>query len=259
VFAGADKDHPPSNRITMTLPKGTIVEVVGPAVRFGNTPWHPITPPEGDLRWIPKSAIKSGSLTALSSPPPYVRPDTPAFTVSADGSKPPAGVPAAASLPTGLTEHRLWAQAERAEKVGDHATAKDLYARIYQDLWDQKAERDAIVICYNRYTRCANALKGDGPTVKSRSESHSEAPPPAAGGKWSGPGYLQELQRVNLDGQAVFSLQGERGDVLYYVTAVSGINLRNYVGKRVQVYGAVTTRPELYKPHVSVERVEVAK
>ena len=30
-------------------------------------------------------------------------------------------------------------------------------------------------------------------------------------------------------------------------------------GKRVQVYGPVSTRPELYKPHISVERVEVAK
>jgi len=259
VFAGNSKDQPPTNRITMTLPKGTIVEAVGPAVRFGNAPWHPITPPEGDLRWIPRSAIKAGSLTSLSAPPPYVRPDTPGFTVSADGSKPVAGTPAAAALPTALTEHRLWGQASQAEKAGDYSTAKNLYARIYQDLWDQKAERDAIVICYNRYTRCDNALKGDTPSVKSRSESRSEAPPPAVGAKWSGPGYLQELPRVNLDGQQVFSIQGERGDVLYYVTAVSGINLRNYAGKRVQVYGVVSTRPELYKPHVSVERVEVAR
>ena len=258
VVAGWDKDRPPSNRVTMHLPKGTIVEVLGPAVRFGNAPWHPITPPEGDLRWIPKSAIKAGSLTAISSPPPYVRPDTPAFTVSADGSK-PAAAPAAATLPTALTEHRLWGQASQAEKSGDYSTAKGLYARIYQDLWDQKAERDAIVICYNRYTRCDNALKGDTPSVKTRSESRSEAPPPATAGKWIGPAYLQELQRVNLDGQQVFSLQNDRGEVEYYATGVSGINLRNYAGKRVQVHGVVATRAELYKPHVTVERVEVAK
>ena len=259
VVAGVDKDHPPTNRVTLHLPKGAIVEVVGPAVRFGNVPWHPITPPEGDLRWVPKSAIKAGSLTAMSPPPPYVRPDTPAFTVSADGSK-PAAAPAAATLPTALTDHRLWAQASQAEKAGDYSTAKALYARIYQDLWDQKAERDAIVICYNRYTRCDNALKSDSPSSRTRSESRSAAPPPAAtGSKWSGPGYLQELQRVNLDGQQVFSLQNDRGEVLYYATAVSGINLRNYAGKRVKVYGVVATRPELYKPHVSVEQVEVAR
>jgi len=74
-------------------------------------------------------------------------------------------------------------------------------------LWDQKAERDAIVICYNRYTRCSNALKGGDTPARTRSESRSEAPPPAAGSKWSGPGYLQELQRVNLDGQQVYSLE----------------------------------------------------
>jgi hypothetical protein len=47
--------------------------------------------------------------------------------------------------------------------------------------------------------------------------------------------------------------------VIYYVTAVTGINLKNYNGKRVQLYGAVAQRPELYRPHMAVERVEVAK
>jgi hypothetical protein len=259
VLAGSDKDHPPTNRATVHLPKGTIVEVVGPAVRVGNASWDPITPPEGDLRWVPKSAVKASSLTAMSPPPPYVRPDTPAFTVSADGSKPVAR-PAAAALPTALTDHRLWAKASDAEASGDYTTAKSLYARIYQDLWDQKAERDAIVICYNRYTRCDTALKqGDVPPARTRSESRSEAPPAAVGGKWSSPGYLQELQKVYLDGQPVYSLQDDRGNVLYYVTAIAGISLHNYNGKRVQLYGNVATRPELYKPHMSVERVEAAK
>jgi hypothetical protein len=258
VAAGSDKEHPPTNRVTVHLPKGAIVEVVGPALRVGNASWYPITPPEGDVRWVPKSAIKASSLTGLAPPPPYVRPDTPAFTVSADGSKGPAR-PAAATLPVALTDHRLWTQASAAEAAGDYATAKGLYARIYQDLWDQKAERDAIVICYNRYVRCENQAKqGDAPPARTRTESRSETPPTAAG-KWNGPGYLQELQKVFLDGQAVFSLQDDRGTVLYYVTAASGLNLRNYSGKRVQVYGPVSTRPELYKPHISVERVEVAK
>jgi len=260
VVAGSDKDHPPTNRVTVHLPKGTIVEVVGPSVRIGNASWYPITPPEGDLRWVPKSAVKASSLTGLAPPPPYVRPETPAFTVSADGSK-AAARPASATLPAALTDHRLWTSASAAEAAGDHTTAKGLYARIYQDLWDQKAERDAIVICYNRYIRCENRVKqGDAPPARSRSESRSEAaPPPAAGGKWNGPGYLQELQKVFLDGQVVYSLQDDRGSVLYYVTAVPGLNLKNYVGKRVQLYGPVSTRAELYKPHISVERVDVVK
>ena len=81
----------------------------------------------------------------------------------------------------------------------------------------------------------------------------------AGAGKWSSPGYLQELQRVYVDGQPVFSLQDDRGNVVYYVTAVSGINLKNYNGKRVQLYGTVAQRPELYKPHLLAERVDVAK
>ena len=62
-----------------------------------------------------------------------------------------------------------------------------------------------------------------------------------------------------VDGQPVFSLSDDRGNVVYYVTAVSGINLRNYDGKRVRLYGVVATKPELYKPHMSVERVEAAR
>jgi hypothetical protein len=261
VMAGSDKDKKPTNCVTARLPKGTIIEVTGPAVRIDNTSWLPITPPEGDLRWVPKSAVKAGSLTALASPPPYSH-DSSTFTIpSADGKTPPAK-PVTASLPTALTEHRLWGQATQAEKGGDYSTAKSLYARIYQDLWDQKAERDAIVICYNRYVRCNEMVKSgsSGPT-----RTRSDAPPPAvespsaSGAKWSNPGYLQELQKVYVDGQPVFSLQDDRGTVIDYVTAVSGINLHNYVGKRVQLYGTISTRPELYKPHILVERVEAAR
>jgi hypothetical protein len=267
VMAGSEKDAKPTNRVTTRLPKGTIVEVTGPAIRIDTASWYPIVPPEGDLRWVPKSAIKAGSLTALTPPAPYSRPETPAFTVSGDPKAPPTARPAAAALPTALTDHRLWNQAAQAERSSDFATAKALYARIYQDLWDQKADRDAIVICYNRYKRCDEAVKqGDSGTPRTRAESRSEAPPAAdtshptnANGKWSNPGYLQEVQKVFVDGQQVFALQDDRGSVVYYVTAVSGINLRNYNGKRVQVYGVVASRPELYKPHMTVERVEIAK
>lgn len=264
VLAGSQADHRPTHRVTTRLPKGTIVEVTGPAVRIDNSSWYPITPPEGDLRWIPKGAVTASSLNALAAPPPYARPETPAFTVSGSGSTAPAARPAAASLPTALTDHRLWAQADQAERRGDPSTAKGLYARIYQDLWDQKAERDAIVICYNRYTRCEEAIKrssGGGP----RSESRRAAPPaaeaPGAGGpdRWSEPGYLREMQKVYVDGQPVYSFEDDGGTVTHYVTAVPGISLRNYNGKRVRLYGAVASRPELYKPHMSVERVEAVR
>jgi hypothetical protein len=265
VLAGSDKASGPIKRITTRLPKGTIVEVVGPMVRVEDSSWYPITPPEGDLRWVPKNALQSGSITSLAPPPTYVRPDPPAFTVS-DGSKGPDTVarPAAAALPRALTDHRRWAEATQADKAGDYAKAKDLYARIYQDLWDQKAERDAIVICYNRYTRCDEFLRrGEGVPAR-RSESRREPaagtnPDGTAGGKWSGPGKLQELQRVFVDGQPVYSLQDDRGNVIYYVTAVNGINLRAFNDKRVQLYGAVSQRPELYRPHLAAEKVEVAK
>jgi hypothetical protein len=268
VMAGSTKEAGPTNRITARLPKGTIVEVVGPAMRVDKTSsWYPITPPEGDLRWIPKSALRAASLTALAPPAPYVKPDTPPFTVIGSGGKPDGSArTAAAALPKVLTDHRLWAQASQAEKNGDHATARTLYARIYQDLWDQKAERDAIVICYNRYTRCGEAVKKGGTSPRPGDRSDSRKPPgdstsisATTGGKWSSRGKLQELKNVYVDGQQVFSFDDDRGAVMYYVTGVSGINLRNYNSKIVQLYGIVTERPELYRPHMAVERVEVAK
>jgi hypothetical protein len=267
VMAGSEENRRPTNRVTTRLPKGTIVEVTGPAVRIDNSSWFPISPPEGDLRWIPRNAIKGGTLTALAPPPPYVRPETSPFTVTGGEKGPAAARPAVASLPAALKEHRLWGRATEAEARGDYATARAQYALIYQDLWDQKAERDAIVICYNRYTRCDEMVKrGDtGPTTR-QPESRREPMPAAessrtnsSGAKWSKPGYLQELQKVYVDSQPVFALQDDAGNVVNYVTAVSGINLRNYNGKRVQLYGTIATRPELYKPHLTAERVEVAK
>jgi hypothetical protein len=266
VFAGSDKDNRPTNKVTTHLPKGTIVEVQGPAVRSTDNAasWFPITPPEGDLRWIPKNALKGDTLTALAPPAPYHGPETPGVPTSGRGGI--GGSPTAASLPAELSEHRLWGQATQAERTGDYDAARKLFARIYEDLWNQGADRNAIVYCYNRYTRCDELFKkGEGKPGRSGSESRSRVQPPsesrdgAGNGKWSNPGYLRELQKVFVDNQPVFSLEDDRGNVTYYVTAASGINLKNYNGKRVQLYGTVAQRPELYRPHLLAERVEVAK
>jgi hypothetical protein len=264
VFAGSDKDNRPTNKVTTRLPKGAIVEVQGPPVRLDNASWFPITPPEGDVRWIPKNALKPDTMTAVAPPAPYHRPETAGIPTSGRAGPGLSGAAAAASLPPALAEHRLWNQASQAERSGDYDAARKLYARIYQDLWDQRAEREAIVICYNRYTRCDELFKkGEGaPSRTSREPAArpaSESRDGAATARWSNPGYLQELQKVYVDGQQVFALQDERGSVAYYVTAVSGISLKNYNGKRVQLYGTVAQRPELYRPHLLAERVEVAK
>ncbi len=260
VLAGSDKDNKPTNRVTIRLPKGTIVETTGPAVRIDNASWFPISPPEGDLRWIPKTALRAASLTALAPPPPYERPEKSPFTVAGGGGSNVGAKPSRPALPKELTDHRLWAQASQAEKSGDYSTARSLYARIYQDLWDHHAERDAIVICYNRYSRCDQKVK-KGETVSrpgTRSESRS-TDSDAGANQWSGPGYLQELQKVFVDGRPVFAFQDDRQSVIYYVTGVSGINLRTYNSKRVRLYGSVSHRAELYRPHMLVERVELAK
>ena len=70
------------------LPKGTIVEVTGPAVRIDNASWFPIMPPEGDLRWIPKSALRAASLSALAPASRHtIDPESSPFTVAGAGGK----------------------------------------------------------------------------------------------------------------------------------------------------------------------------
>ena len=265
VFVGMDSTGKPSQRVSIRLPRGTIVETIGAALRIDNTSWYSIVPPEGDVRWVLKSTVKLGA--PLGPPAPYDRTGESPFTVASGGAPAAAAPPGApaASLPRVLTDHKLYEQAVAAERANDFVKAKNLYARIYQDLWDQKAERDAIVICYNRYTRCDEIVKrGDGRSSARRDDTvgrSTEAgtrngPTPA---RWVGPGEFKEVQRVTVDRQQVFALHDSRGDVLYYATAVEGINLRTYVGKRVQLYGVVQERPELFRPHLAVERVEVAK
>ena len=258
VLAGIDKEAKPTNRVTCRLPKGTIVETTGPAVRVDNASWYPIVPPDGDLRWVPKSAIRAASLTSLAPPPPYVKSEGSPFTVVPGGVRPDPA-PKSPALPRVLTDHRLWAQASQAEKSGDYTAARSLYARIYQDLWDQKAERDAIVICYNRYTRCDEMVKKGDTTSRREPRGDTTSHSVSGNGKWSSAGKLQEVQKVFVDGKQVFAFQDDSGTVVYYVTAASGMNLRNYAGKRVQLYGATSQRAELYRPHMDVERVELAK
>jgi len=269
VMAGSEKGDGPLSRVTTRLPKGTLVEVTGKPVRVEGTSWFPVTPPEGDLRWLPKSAVKGSEMTAVAPPPFYQPTEAPAFSPSTgDGSKTETTPrPAAGSLPKALTEHKLWNQANQAERSNDFAAAKGLYARIYQDLWDQKAERDAIVIVYNRFTKCDEAVKAGGAR---RTESRmgipvsdatpEEKPKPAANpqtGKATG--FLRELQKVFVDGEQVFALEDDRGNVLNYATGAQGMALRGYVGKRVQVFGDIAQRPELYRPHIAVERAEVVR
>lgn len=259
VMAGETLRTGPTNRLTTRLARGTIVEVIGMPKRIDNASWCPITPPEGDMRWVSKKNVSASSVTVLAGPTPYEPKVTEATPAVAGPRGNPPITPAVATTPRSFTEHRLYDQAVRAEKAGDFTTAKGLYARIYQDLWDQKADRDAIISCYNRYQTCDERSKGTGETKPpvTRAETASRSAP--TNSKWSSAGTLQEMQKVFVDGQQVYSLIDDRGEVINYATGVDGVNLRSFTGKRVQLLGAVQQRPELFRPHIAVERVEIAR
>jgi hypothetical protein len=272
VMAGTEKTGGPTIHKSTTLPEGSIVEVVGPSVRIDNANWYPIVPPEGDARWLPKSAIKT-ALAAIPSAPVYVRPDPPAYTVgSGEGGKVGGDVPvrpAVAGLPKALSDHRLWAEASQEERLGNFSQAETLYAKIYSELWDAKADREALVICYNRAIRCQEMRKNGNTRPAARTEASSpprgdtvsrpaEKPAPTPG-TWTDPGYLREMQKVFVDGLQAFALEDEKGNVLLYVTSTAGIELRNFTGKKVQLFGTRQTRADLYRPYLVVEKIEPAR
>lgn len=274
VMAGNQKGDAPLNRVTTQLPKGTIVEVMDKPIRIDGSIWYPVVPPEGDLRWIPKNAVRKQEMVAVGNPAPYYPPEPPAYSV-AGGETSKAGnegvvKPAVAGQPKVLTDHKYWAQANRAESSGDYSTAKKLYALIYQDLWDQKVERDALLIAYNRFTRCDEQLKrgtdsGSSRRTESRRETTSdneERGKPSAQLQAQNPkaiGYLQEMAKVFVDGKQVYAFNDDKGNVVYYATGAEGLNLKTFMGKKVQVFGEISNRAELYRPHIAVEKVETVR
>lgn len=40
------------------IPSGTTFVVIGPKATFAGKTWYPITPPAGDVRYLPKTAVK---------------------------------------------------------------------------------------------------------------------------------------------------------------------------------------------------------
>jgi hypothetical protein len=274
VMAGSEKADKPSVHKTVNLPEGAIVEVLGQSVKVDETHWYPVSPPEGDLRYIPKNASRT-ALSALPSSSPYVRndpfPSTPtSSSPSSSGSATPVssnidtrGVPAtpvAANLPRALADHRLWPQASAAERNQQWSEAEKLYATIYEDLWNAKAERDALVICYNRAIRCQEMRKGitprREPAIPVRNDKPTET---SSNGNWSQTGTIREMAKVFIDGQQAFALDDERGNPLLYVIASAGVDCRAFAGKRVRLFGVQQKRDELYRPFLAVEKIEAAR
>ncbi len=143
------------------LPQGTIVLLIGQPVKFAGKMWWPIEPPAGDVRYIPKTAVRLDKplnnnvavrVTDTGGPVP------PGASPSASGVSPLATVPGAGKLTAAggvsstrpAVNHPLWAQAEAAERDGRLADAEKLYFELAAIMNGKGGDHDAANLCYTR-------------------------------------------------------------------------------------------------------------
>ncbi|MCX7666087.1 MAG: hypothetical protein N2112_11130 [Gemmataceae bacterium] len=269
VRAGESVRSRPLPVVTIRLPAGTIVEIVGDAVtdvqRNGtSTKWYPIIPPEGDVRWIPKTVVRK----IAAVPPPPVIASKPSPETSG-GKLPPASVEKT-GLPSSLANHKLLPDAERAEQALDYHLALSIYNQIYEDLRKQSAESEALTIVYNRIVQSQSKIREAArpkPSTEGTLTSSNSSGKPLEGSIQKlpepklvtyGPGYLREVPNLYIEGVQAYKLIDDRGYVIIYAIPQRGVNLAEMtsVRDRVTLTGTIVKTPTLAAPYLSVERAK---
>jgi hypothetical protein len=123
LAAGKAGEAQPLDIRRVKIPNGTALLLLGPKVTFAGKTWYPVAPPSGDVRYLPKTAIKferpatnnfavrvneSSGAPAVGPAPAVASPPGPGGGVTPAGAGVIAGKPA--------VNHPLWNQAENAER-----------------------------------------------------------------------------------------------------------------------------------------------
>jgi hypothetical protein len=192
------------------VPPGTIVVVVGKPEMKDNAQWLPIQPVPSELRYLPVSALQPAQATNV---------------IAAQ----PASTPA-----------QLLAEADQRLAAGNLQGAIQLYQQVAAL---PNANSDQRVWAQNRLASL-NGASTSGTSPVGASPVNLTAPQSDAP-RWS---VWARLRRTafDKDGQPMYVLEDNRGQVLLYVTTGSGFTLRDYVGKTVALYGTITYRNDGY-------------
>lgn len=249
------------------VPEATIVQVIGKKVEVDKIGWLPIEPPDGDFRYLPKTAVRrvGGAAPqgfAVKSP----KPDPDPVAKTPDSGTVLAAFPAAIGNPAGPTttasnrpadwpNHPTWHQAEQAERAGDYVRAEQLYLKLAADMNRPGGDGDLANLCYTRVHGVREKAKrgagaspvGSGGTSRealpvSRTDRTDRPDPPiAATDRWTGPGALR-LAAFKFDGKPTFALVGPRGKVIVYAIPAAGVDLEQYRGRGddVELFGTLT-------------------
>ncbi|HVK16706.1 MAG TPA: SH3 domain-containing protein [Fimbriiglobus sp.] len=239
------------------IPDQTIVLVIGKPVKHADSTWFPIEPPDGDFRYLPKTAVRRLNQPVAG----HVVNDKPK---ALPPESKPAFEPATASIPGGTTggvrpadwpNHPLWQQAEQAERQGDYARAETLYLRLAAEMNQPGGDAELANLCYARVHAVREKQRGTPRTDPGRRDL-----PPAAG-QWVGPGVLRRTGLPPMNGRTAYSLDGPQGGrPRCYAVAGPGVDLDRFKGYEVQLYGEMTYPGDLRGVGLlNVTRVQVAR
>ncbi|MBX9626388.1 MAG: SH3 domain-containing protein, partial [Gemmataceae bacterium] len=133
----------------------TVLMAVGQPVKVDGKLWVPVAPPDGDYRYVPKSAVRVDG------------PANTSFTVTAGtgsagltpagATVPAAGLPPPAADRAGAT-HPLWARADELDRAGRYDEAEALFFQVARET----ADHDLANRCYSRI-HTLREKKRDGP------------------------------------------------------------------------------------------------
>lgn len=272
------------------VPAGTGLTVIGAKVQFEGKWWHPVAPPAGDFRYIPKQAVtfEKTASTAFSvrdtTPPPSPPLGAPAASIPGAGvgrpALPPDPIGPATTAGKPAVQHPLWAQAEVAERDGRYADAETALFQLARLMNEPGGDHDVANLCYTRIHTLREKKRTGGAPAIGTGGSGGTLPPlgaptrPAGGGeaskpatktadgdekaRWTGPMRMVR-SALAIDGRKTYALETSPGITVMYVVAGPGVDLDKYANKKVDVYGTKYERREITKPYVVATGVDPAQ
>lgn len=264
VAAGRPGDPKPLNVRPTKVPDGTLVVLIGPKVLIGQETWVPITPPAGDVRFIPKAAVDfargvSTQNFKVSTPGKPVVPEIAAMPPASGAAVPVGGtgfpmtdnvapgrqVPGTTvgrARPTNWPNDPLWIEAETAEQARDYPRAERLYLQLAANNNRPGGDQELVNLCFTRVheVRKKQSVRPGTGTEPRGDESRPSAPraDDAAGPAWYGPGELRRAG-FRVEGRSTFALVDRAGKVRCYIVAASNVDVENQLGREVEVFGSV--------------------
>lgn len=212
IRPGAVGESKPLGVQKTKLPKGTIVQVVGPRVKVKadgeeqEANWYPIIAPKDDVRFIRRDAVewagaappasfvvKAGGSSSKPLPGTTVDPGSPSaskgdFTLNIpNGDRPQFPTTPNAQKPADWpNNYPLWREAEKARGAGETKLARELYTKLAQEVSREGTVQDLDLanLCYDRvYNSLGNGGSGSG----SGNGGSAWRPPEATPGRATAP------------------------------------------------------------------------